>query len=68
MGSGKPSPPSPLRGGVGVAKSERCAGWIGQYAPYHVITGLVPVIPMLKSAEPHRIEMAGTRPAMTWRA
>jgi hypothetical protein len=34
--------------------------------PYYVITGLVPVIPMLKSAEPRSIEMAGTRPAMTW--
>jgi hypothetical protein len=29
-----------------------------------VITGLVPVVPMLKSAAPHRIEMAGTSPAM----
>ncbi len=31
----------------------------------HVITGLVPVIPMTKSAEPFHIGMAGTRPAMT---
>jgi hypothetical protein len=30
-----------------------------------VITGLVPVIPMLKSAAPHRIGMDGTSPAMT---
>jgi hypothetical protein len=29
-----------------------------------VITGLVPVVPMLKSAAPHRIGMAGTSPAM----
>ncbi|MBO1905027.1 hypothetical protein J4G37_08980 [Microvirga sp. 3-52] len=32
-----------------------------------VITGLVPVIPMRKSAAPPIIGMAGTRPAMTWR-
>ncbi|MGO4524753.1 hypothetical protein AB4097_07795 [Microvirga sp. 2MCAF35] len=31
-----------------------------------VITGLVPVISLLESAENFRIEMAGTRPAMTW--
>jgi hypothetical protein len=31
----------------------------------HVITGLVPVISMKKSAAPHMIGMAGTRPAMT---
>ncbi len=31
----------------------------------HVITGLVPVIPMVWSAAPHRIGMAGTSPAMT---
>jgi hypothetical protein len=30
-----------------------------------VIAGLVPVIPTTKSAAPHSIEMAGTRPAMT---
>ncbi len=32
----------------------------------HVITGLVPVIPIVWNAAPHRIGMAGTRPAMTW--
>jgi len=31
----------------------------------HVITGLVPVIQIQKSAVPRRIGMAGTRPAMT---
>ncbi|MBO1907460.1 hypothetical protein J4G37_21405 [Microvirga sp. 3-52] len=30
-----------------------------------VVTGLVPVIPMDRSAAPHRTGMAGTRPAMT---
>jgi hypothetical protein len=34
--------------------------------PFHVITGLVPVIVIRKSAAVHRIGMAGTRPAMTW--
>jgi hypothetical protein len=34
-------------------------------SPSLVITGLVPVIPMDRSAVPHRIGMAGTRPAMT---
>jgi hypothetical protein len=33
-----------------------------------VITGLVPVIPMMRSAAPHRIGIAGTSPAMTRRA
>ncbi len=33
-------------------------------SPY-VIAGLVPVIPMVWSAAPARIGMAGTRPAMT---
>jgi hypothetical protein len=33
--------------------------------PHHVITGLVPVIPMWKSTAPLSIGMAGTRPAMT---
>jgi hypothetical protein len=31
----------------------------------HVITGLVPVIPMWRSAAPPSIGMAGTSPAMT---
>ncbi len=31
----------------------------------HVIIGLVPVIPLVWSAAPARIGMAGTRPAMT---
>ncbi|MBO1905146.1 hypothetical protein KHP60_08705 [Microvirga sp. 3-52] len=30
-----------------------------------VITGLVPVIPIVWSAAPHRIVMAGSSPAMT---
>ncbi|MFL5130968.1 MAG: hypothetical protein ACJ8DD_12570 [Microvirga sp.] len=30
-----------------------------------VITGLVPVIPMMRSAAPHRIGMAGNSPALT---
>jgi hypothetical protein len=34
-------------------------------SPSLVITGLVPVIPMDRSAVPHRIGMAGTSPAMT---
>jgi hypothetical protein len=34
-------------------------------SPSLVTTGLVPVIPMDRSAVPHRIGMAGTRPAMT---
>ncbi|WP_283770669.1 hypothetical protein [Microvirga sp. 3-52] len=33
--------------------------------PSNVITGLVPVIPILWSAAPHRIGMAGSSPAMT---
>jgi hypothetical protein len=31
-----------------------------------VVTGLVPVISIAKSAALHTIEMAGTSPAMTW--
>jgi hypothetical protein len=31
-----------------------------------VVTGLVPVISIAKSAALHTIEMAGTNPAMTW--
>jgi hypothetical protein len=33
--------------------------------PSDVITGLVPVIPIVLSAAPFSIGMAGTRPAMT---
>jgi hypothetical protein len=33
--------------------------------PHLVITGLVPVIPMMKSAVLQAIEVAGTRPAIT---
>jgi hypothetical protein len=42
-------------------------GWLvrGQQPP-HVVTGLVPVIPIKKSAASHRIGVAGTSPAMTW--
>jgi hypothetical protein len=35
------------------------------HSSLHVITGLVPVIPIEWNAAPHRIGMAGTRPAMT---
>jgi hypothetical protein len=39
-----------------------------QDAPiFFVTTGLVLVISMMRSAVPHRIGMAGTGPAMTWR-
>ncbi len=38
----------------------------GLAPPSHVITGLVPVIPIVGNAALHRIGMAGTRPAMTW--
>jgi hypothetical protein len=34
-------------------------------SPSHVITGLVPVIPIKRSAAPHRVGMAGSSPAMT---
>ena len=41
-------------------------GWLMQVRqPPPVITGLVPVIPMVWSTAPARIGMAGTRPAMT---
>jgi hypothetical protein len=36
--------------------------------PLPVITGLVPVIPIMRNAALHRIGMAGTRPAMTVRS
>jgi hypothetical protein len=31
----------------------------------HVITGLVPVIPVVRGAALHKVGIAGTRPAMT---
>ncbi len=41
-------------------------GWLMQVRqPPPVITGLVPVIPMVWSAAPQRIGMAGTGSAMT---
>jgi hypothetical protein len=37
-----------------------------QSSPHHVITGLVPVIPMVWNAAPLSIGMAESSPAMTW--
>ena len=62
--------PSPLRGGIeggGREVGALCLIQSGNTAPYHVITGLVPVIPIMRSAAFQTIGMAGTSPAMTER-
>ncbi len=82
MGSGIASPVIPDRSaaeGKGIHSAEPDRGspsraplsprvWLIEiHQPPHVITGLVPVIPMMSSAVLFLIGMAGTRPAMTER-
>ena len=57
---GAARPGDPGQGAGGVTKGFR------RRAGYGVMAGLVPAIPIMKSAALHLIEITGTRPVMTW--